>query len=157
MLSGRPPFGGRSNKEIIDSVLKGSYSFSNPVWNDISKEAKDLISKLLERQADMRLTSEEAYNHPWIQRQKNKEFGEIHVDKQVFSNMESYMNSVQLKRTTLSYMASRIPEDQIILLRQNFTKIDKNGDGQLTIEELVDGLRDCKEIKIDLSDLKRAM
>lgn len=157
MLSGRPPFGGRSNKEIIDSVLKGSYSFSNPVWNDISKEAKDLISKLLERQADMRLTSEEAYNHPWIQRQKNKEFGEIHVDKQVFSNMENYMNSVQLKRTALSYMASRIPEDQIILLRQNFTKIDKNGDGQLTIEELVDGLKDCKEIKIDLSDLKRAM
>lgn len=46
MLSGRPPFGGRSNKEIIDSVLKGSYSFSNPVWNDISKEAKDLISKV---------------------------------------------------------------------------------------------------------------
>jgi hypothetical protein len=42
----------------------------------------------------MRLTSEEAYNHPWIQRQKNKEFGEIHVDKQVFSNMENYMNSV---------------------------------------------------------------
>ena len=157
MLSGRPPFGGRSNKEIIDSVLKGSYSFSNPVWNDISKEAKDLISKLLERQADMRLTSEEAYNHPWIQRQKNKEFGEIHVDKQVFSNMENYMNSVQLKRTTLSYMASRIPEDQIILLRQSFTKIDKNGDGQLTIEELVEGLKDCKEIKIDLSDLKRAM
>ena len=157
MLSGRPPFGGRSNKEIIDSVLKGSYSFSNPVWNDISKEAKDLISKLLERQADMRLTSEEAYNHPWIQRQKNKEFGEIHVDKQVFSNMENYMNSVQLKRTTLSYMASRIPEDQIILLRQNFTKIDRNGDGQLTIEELVDGLKDCKEIKIDLSDLKLAM
>jgi calcium-dependent protein kinase len=94
MLSGRPPFGGRSNKEIIDSVLKGSYSFSNPVWNDISKEAKDLISKLLERQADMRLTAEEAYNHPWIQRQKNKEFGEIHVDKQVFANMENYMNSV---------------------------------------------------------------
>lgn len=105
----------------------------------------------------MRLTSEEAYNHPWIQRQKNKEFGEIRVDKQVFSNMENYMNSVQLKRTTLSYMASRIPEDQIILLRQSFTKIDKNGDGQLTIDELVEGLKDCKEIKIDLSDLKRAM
>ena len=62
-----------------------------------------------------------------------------------------------MKRTTLSYMASRIPEDQIILLRQNFTKIDKNGDGQLTNDELVDGLKDCKEIKIDLSDLKRAM
>ena len=49
MLSGKPPFGGRSNKEIIDNVLKGNYSFNNPVWANISKEAKDLISKLLDR------------------------------------------------------------------------------------------------------------
>ena len=68
MLSGKPPFGGKSNKEIIDNVLKGEYSFKkNPVWENISDEAKDLISKLLERQADCRLTAEEAYNHPWIQ------------------------------------------------------------------------------------------
>jgi len=67
MLSGKPPFGGKSNKEIIDNVLKGSFSFSNPVWENISEEAKDLITKLLNRQADERLTAEEAYAHPWIQ------------------------------------------------------------------------------------------
>lgn len=129
MLSGKPPFGGRSNKEIIDNVLKGSYSFNSSVWTGISKLAKDLISKLLDRQADMRLTAEEAYNHPWIQQQKNKENQNVQVSKDVFVNMENYMNSVQLKRTTLSLIAARIPEDQIILLRQTFTKIDINGDG----------------------------
>jgi serine/threonine protein kinase len=66
MLSGKPPFGGRSNKEIIENVLKGSYSLSGPIWEKISPQAKDLISKLLDRQADMRLTAEEAYQHPWI-------------------------------------------------------------------------------------------
>lgn len=71
--------------------------------------------------------------------------------------MESYMNSVQMKRTTLSLIASRIPEDQIILLRQVFTKIDINGDGQLTIEELINGLKECPDLKIDLKDMKRAM
>lgn len=49
MLSGKPPFGGRSNKEIIDTVLKGNYSFNSSVWNGISKLAKDLIAKLLDR------------------------------------------------------------------------------------------------------------
>jgi calcium-dependent protein kinase len=72
------------------------------------------------------------------------------MSKDVYENMENYMNSVQLKRTTLSLIASRIPEDQIILLRQVFTKIDVNGDGQLTIEELITGLKDCPEIKINL-------
>lgn len=66
MLSGKPPFGGKSNKEIIDNVLKGTFTFSNPVWTDISDTAKEFISRLLERQADMRLTAEEAYNHPWL-------------------------------------------------------------------------------------------
>jgi calcium-dependent protein kinase len=66
MLSGKPPFGGRSNKEIIDNVLKGTYNFNGSVWQAISSNAKSLISQLIERQADMRLTAEEAYNHPWI-------------------------------------------------------------------------------------------
>ena len=61
MLSGKPPFGGRSNKEIIENVLKGTYNLESPVWEKISDSAKDLISKLLDRQADMRLTAEEAY------------------------------------------------------------------------------------------------
>jgi len=67
MLSGKPPFGGKSNKEIIDNVLRGTYSFSNPCWDNISDLAKSFIQGLLERQADMRLTAEEAYNHPWLQ------------------------------------------------------------------------------------------
>lgn len=113
MMSGKPPFGGKSNKEIIDNVLKGQYSFKNPVWDHISDTAKDLIAKLLERQADERLTAEEAYNHPWIQQQREKEFADVEISKDVFSNMENYMNAVQLKRTTLSFIASRIPEDQI--------------------------------------------
>ena len=47
----------------------------------------------------------------------------------VFTNMQNYMDSLQLKRTTLSLIASRIPEDQILSLRQAFSKMDKNGDG----------------------------
>jgi len=44
LLSGRPPFGGKGNREIINNVLKGSFNFSSPVWNEISASAKDLIS-----------------------------------------------------------------------------------------------------------------
>ena len=140
MLSGKPPFGGKSNKEIIDNVLRGTYSFSNPVWENISDVAKDLISKLLERQADERLTAEEAYNHPWLAEQRQREFANVSISMDVFTNMQNYMDSLQLKRTTLSLIASRIPEDQILSLRQAFSKMDKNGDGQLTYEELKEGL-----------------
>ncbi len=66
MLSGRPPFGGKNNNEILHNVLNGKFDFSATVWQSISNEAKDLISNLLQRQADVRFTSEEAFMHPWI-------------------------------------------------------------------------------------------
>ena len=157
MLSGKPPFGGKSNKEIIDNVLKGTYNFSNPVWDQISEDAKDLISKLLNKQADERLTAEDAYNHPWISQQKDKEFEGVEISQDVFTNMTSYMNSLYLKRTTLSFIASRIPEDQITALRLAFSKIDVNGDGQLTYEELKNGVSQIPEIQIGEDEFVKAM
>jgi calcium-dependent protein kinase len=57
MLCGKPPFGGKTNKEIINNVLNGSYNMKSEVWNTVSNDAKDLISKLLQRSADFRLTT----------------------------------------------------------------------------------------------------
>ncbi len=57
MMSGKPPFGGKNNNEILNSVLTGKLEFSLPVWDVISNTAKDLITKLLERSADMRFTA----------------------------------------------------------------------------------------------------
>jgi calcium-dependent protein kinase len=57
MLCGKPPFGGKTNKEIINNVLNGSYNMKSEVWNTVSNDAKDLISKLLQRSADVRLTT----------------------------------------------------------------------------------------------------
>ena len=71
--------------------------------------------------------------------------------------MQNYMDSVQLKRTTLSFIASRIPEDQIQCLRDAFGKMDKNGDGQLTIEELKEGLKEVPEIQLSSEDITKAM
>lgn len=67
MLSGKPPFGGKNNNEILNNVLHGSYNYDHEAWRNISSLAKEFIDALLQRSADMRLTAEEAYNHPWIQ------------------------------------------------------------------------------------------
>lgn len=47
MLCGKPPFGGKQNKDIINNVLHGSYSFKSEVWNSVSPDAKDIIGNLL--------------------------------------------------------------------------------------------------------------
>lgn len=67
--------------------------------------------------------------------------------------MRNYIDSVNFKRTTLTLIASRIPEDQIKALREAFSKFDKNGDGKLTIEELKEGVRSIKDCLLTEADL----
>jgi calcium-dependent protein kinase len=68
MLSGKPPFGGKNNNDILQNVLSTDILLTGPNWENVSLEAKDLIGNLLQRQADMRYTAQEAFNHPWIQK-----------------------------------------------------------------------------------------
>jgi calcium-dependent protein kinase len=58
LICGRPPFGGKNNTEILTNVAKGNYSFDFPQFKSCSKEVKDLISKLLIKAPEKRITSE---------------------------------------------------------------------------------------------------
>jgi len=57
-----------------------------------------------------------------------------------------------LNKTTLTFLASRIPEDQIENLRKAFIKIDVNGDGILSKDELVEGVSAVPEWNIKEED-----
>lgn len=47
MLSGYPPFNGPNDKNIIEKILIGKFQTDEPEWDDVSKEAKDLLKKML--------------------------------------------------------------------------------------------------------------
>lgn len=68
MLCGFPPF--RSAKkdqdELFDLIMEGDYEFLSPYWDNVSNEAKDLISKLLVVNHNERYSAEEVLSHPWI-------------------------------------------------------------------------------------------
>ena len=65
-------------------------------------------------------------------------------------NMENYMHQAKLRQTTLTYIASRIPESQISDLRAAFMKFDTNGDRQLTHQELMEGIQSVPQIKLSI-------
>lgn len=82
MLSGYPPFVGRCGSDcgwengepcqacqntLFDSIQEGKYEFPEKDWAHISSSAKDLISKLLVRDAKKRLSAAQVLQHPWVQ------------------------------------------------------------------------------------------
>jgi Ca2+-binding EF-hand superfamily protein len=64
----------------------------------------------------------------------------IEIGDEVALGLQEYMETVQFKKTTLTFLASKIPESQIEKLRDAFIKIDKNGDGTITKDELASGV-----------------
>lgn len=66
MLSGVPPFYGATRKEVMQKISKGKFSFKSKVWSIISKEAKELIEKMLTLNPDKRPSAREVLNHPWF-------------------------------------------------------------------------------------------
>lgn len=66
MLSGYQPFYAPLVSDLIDLIKAGRYTFEGPVWEKISDNAKDLVSKLLQMEPGKRATVHMALAHPWI-------------------------------------------------------------------------------------------
>lgn len=76
LLSGRPPFAGQvktadERKDLLAKIDRGVL-FPDQHWSHISAEAKDLISRLLARDSNVRITADSAQTHPWFELQKRK-------------------------------------------------------------------------------------
>ena len=52
---------------LFESIQEGTYEFPERDWAHISVWAKDLISRLLVRDAKLRLSAAQVLQHPWVQ------------------------------------------------------------------------------------------
>ena len=53
-------------QDTYNNVIKCDYTFDEPEFQDISDDAKDFISKLLQLSQDQRMSADEALNHQWL-------------------------------------------------------------------------------------------
>ncbi|KAK4757030.1 hypothetical protein SAY87_007157 [Trapa incisa] len=67
MLSGGiPPFYGDSAEDIFEAVVRANLRFPPKIFRSVSASAKDLIRKMVCRDASRRISAEQALRHPWI-------------------------------------------------------------------------------------------
>ncbi|CAM9489552.1 unnamed protein product, partial [Ectocarpus sp. 6 AP-2014] len=66
LLAGTPPFHDRDQKLMFRKIKSGEYKFKGDFWQEISGDAKDLITKLLTVDPAKRLTASAACKHPWL-------------------------------------------------------------------------------------------
>lgn len=65
LLSGKPPFEGANDKEILRKIKVGNVEYG-PEFSKYSKEALDLLKKMLKYEPNDWISAKMALKHPWI-------------------------------------------------------------------------------------------
>lgn len=138
LLCGALPFNGSNNEEILMKVYNGAFDFRHRAFANVSALAKDLISKLLIKEPNHRLTAAQAFEHSWVK--ALAPLPEIPLDQEVYQGMSDFLTSQKLKRVTLMYIASKMNHKDIEHLKETFVSMDQNGDGFLSKAEFEQGM-----------------
>jgi calcium-dependent protein kinase len=142
LLCGYPPFNGETDKEIMEAVKKGEFDFPDEEWSVITDEGKDLIKKMLTYDPKKRLSASQVLAHPWFNTFKGKNKTDKKIAQSALDNMKRFKRNKQFEQATISFIVNQLitKEERTELMKQ-FTEWDKNGDGVLSKEEILEGYR----------------
>ncbi|KAK9170242.1 hypothetical protein Syun_002382 [Stephania yunnanensis] len=139
LLSGVPPFWAESEQDIFEQVLHGDLDFSSDPWPSISESAKDLVRRMLVRDPRRRLTAHQVLCHPWVQ--VNGVAPDKPLDSAVLSRLKQFSAMNKLKKMAIRIIAESLSDEEIAGLKEMFKMIDTDNSGQITFEELKEGLK----------------
>jgi len=156
LLSGSPPFYGADDIEIMESVKKGKLNFRLPAFRTVSAQAKDLISRMCKLKVAERLNSSQALDDPWTQPSKKqlsripcrhlipcpcRQQASLHSEESsaLVQNLQKFTHVNRFQKEALNIMAHRLHDEQINQLRDVFLKLDTDGNGMLTLNEIKSG------------------
>mmetsp|Transcript_9525 Transcript_9525/g.10853 ORF Transcript_9525/g.10853 Transcript_9525/m.10853 type:complete len:654 (-) Transcript_9525:424-2385(-) len=138
LLSGRAPFDGKNDDQIRQAIESGKApKMTGKRWERISKEAKEFVMGLLERDVDKRLTAEGALDHDWISSGLSRD-DSIHsqLEGSILLNLKNYAKFHELKRLAMEVIAFNLDHDDIKELTELFEEIDTHNCGTITFDDL---------------------
>ena len=144
LLSNSFPFEAKDEVDLKTKLLRGTYDTQTKVWSKISKEAIDLIQKMLEKDPQKRISAKEALSHDWFKNNEQKNHDEDierAINGALYNILEFTAKSLG-KISIYSYFAKELlTKDEQTVVSKIFKKLDKEGDGTMSVIELVKSVK----------------
>lgn len=107
----------------------------------LSPEAQDMLHLLTERDQRQRLSVRAALKHPWI----TNEMPDVHLGTELITAMKNVRFMSRFQRVMIRIMHDTLSENDRAELHETFDALDLDGDGTLSVQELVKVFQDHKE------------
>lgn len=147
LLTGRPPFYGRGNKEILKKIVKCKLTFPQNV--KLSGEALSFITSLIKKDTEARLTAEAALQHRFLR----GEAPDKAISELVLKQLGNYQSQCKLKKVLVRMLANQMTDDDHKSISSAFNELDKDGDGFVDVQELTEYI--AKQTGMNEADAER--
>ena len=142
LLCGYPPFNAETDQEILNKIKLGKFTFPDEEWENISTEAKDLIVNMLAYNSADRYSASSCLTHKWLNDNRLKTTVDKSFSIKCLTNMKKFHAERKLQQAALTYIVNHlITKDDKNELLELFQQFDKNGDGVLSKEEIMEGYK----------------
>ena len=152
LLSGHFPFEGVTEQQITNKIMEAKFEFDVEHFNNISEEAKDLISKCLKYQPNKRISIHQVLNHKFFNDIKEGvTFTEEEIKK--LENLKKLSQKTKFYQLVLTYLSYNFSDNKLLdELNSLYNKLDKNIDFKITKSELYQAYKRAN-ISITLNEL----
>ena len=137
LVTGKPPFFGRDNKQIIKKIMIGKFSWPSEI--KLSRVCKNFIRSLLQLDCHKRLSPSQALKHPFLTGKASNE----NLGKQYLQNVGDFYSGNVLKKMIINNMIVGMDRDQKKILIRAFREIDLDRNGFIERDEILAYLKRC--------------
>ncbi|XP_031130182.1 calcium-dependent protein kinase 24-like [Ipomoea triloba] len=138
LLCGVPPFWAETEEGIAHAIVRGEIDFKRDPWPKVSEDAKDLVKGMLDSNPYSRMTIKEVLAHKWIQNAEN--VPNVPLGEGVTTRIKQFTLMNKFKKRVLMVVAENLSQDQVESIKEMFHMMDTDKNGNLSFEELKDGL-----------------
>jgi calcium-dependent protein kinase len=135
LLTGKPPYSGKNSTAIMKQVRESPLTITSDLVPNLSSMAVELLKSLLIIDPDQRVSARDAIRHPWIQSYRQLQDPGVEL---ALKNLKEFTFKSKLKEAVQIFLATQImTHEEIKSIKKIFQSIDKNGDGKITKQELI--------------------
>lgn len=147
MFCGKHPFAGKNVQQILKAVKNGTVDYNNPACKKLSSGLLGIVKACLQKNTSVRPSAQMAMANPWFVTASQPAAGSADMTKLEVGGLEAFAVMNKVKRAAITVIATQLSNADITRLRDLFMNMDQNGDGTLTVSELVNGM---KSMEIDM-------